>query len=391
MEASSPALSRTSGSDSAPGGESGSAINAEERAPRPIAFEPQDLASLKQEVEDALSAHRQVGQLNASGGSGYWSQKVMRRSLNWYTAPIHLYQGASIRALQRLATISHAHENSLDATIGVVEEIRSQNAVLANAVEEIRGQNEGLLNAVEELRRKDAELAKGISTLQRRSRSGNLLRENDKIIDYWDNAALTDPMRETVTQGADESDEEYQQNWVNVGEYVAGKIMSHSSPNPVALEVGPGMGRITIPMSKYCSSITAIDISPEMAQRARQAMAELKNFNVQVITDEDLSFLPSEHFDLAYAISCFQHAEKKSFYRYLEGMRRALKPGGTLFFGVLNLCSEAGWGHFAAIVKGDYPEYFHTPDEISCYLRHAGYSSHELAYERETLWAIAKR
>ena len=391
MEVSSPALSQTSGSSLALGVESSSAKNAEESAPRPIVFDPQDLASLRQEVEVALSAHRQVGQLNASEGAGYWSQKVIRRSLNWYTAPIHLYQGATIRALQRLAAISQAHENTLDATIGAVEEIRSQNAVLVNAVEELHNKSAVLVNAVEELRNHGAKLAKEISTLQRRPRSGNLLRENDKIIDYWDNAALTDPMRETVTQGDDESDEEYQQNWVKLGEYVAKKIMSHSSPNPVALEVGPGMGRITIPMSKYCNSITAIDISPEMAQRARQAMVELKNFNVQVITDEDLSFLPSEHFDLAYAISCFQHAEKKSFYRYLEGMRRALKPGGTLFFGVLNLCSEAGWGHFAAIMKGDYPEYFHTPDEISCYLRHAGYSSHELAYERETLWAIAKR
>lgn len=343
-------------------------------APTRLDLTRQDFASLNREVEGALNAHRQVGQLQDGAGLPL---KVMRRSLTWYTAPLHQHQGASIRALQRLSFISEAHENDLAAVIRAVEQLRDENARLAGTIEEVRQQ--------------DARLADEISALKRRSRGVNLLRENDKIIDYWDNAALTDPMRETVTQGADESDEEYQQNWVKVGEYVAGKIMSHSSPNPVALEVGPGMGRITIPMSKYCQSITAIDISPAMAERARQAMVELKNFQVQVITDEDLSFLPSEHFDLAYAISCFQHAEKKSFYRYLEGMRRALKPGGTLFFGVLNLCSEAGWGHFAAIVKGDYPEYFHTPDEISCYLQHAGYSSHELAHEGETLWAIAKR
>lgn len=72
-------------------------------------------------------------------------------------------------------------------------------------------------------------------------------------------------------------------------------------------------------------------------------------------------------------------------------MRRALKPGGALFFGVRNLCSEADWGQFSSILRNDYPEFFHAPDEISCYLRHAGHSSHELAYERETLWAIAKR
>ncbi len=362
-------------SSSAAAGERTSGSGVEESPAKPVVFEPQDLPSLQQEVDGALNAHRQVGQLNnAQGGVGYWSQKVIRRSLNWYTAPIHLYQGSSLRALQRLSTISQAHEKTLDSMTAALEELRSD---FEQAIDELRTQGRRLSNEV--------------SALKQPSRGGNLLRENDKIIDYWDKAALTDPMRETVTQGTDESDEDYQKNWVEVGEYVARKIMAHSSPNPVALEVGPGMGRITIPMSKYCSSITAINISPEMAQRARQTMADLKNFQVQVITDEDLSFLPAEHFDLAYSISCFQHAEKKSFYRYLEGMRRALKPGGTLFFGVLNLCSEAGWGHFSAIVRNDYPEFFHTPDEISCYLKHAGYASHQLADEGETLWAIAKR
>ena len=218
-----------------------------------------------------------------------------------------------------------------------------------------------------------------------------MLRENARIIDYWDNAAKTDPMRETVTQSSDESDEEYQKNWKDVGEYVASKIMSYSTPNPVALEIGPGTGRISIPMSRYCRSITALDISAEMVLQARKTMAELTNFEVKLILDEDLQFLPSEHFDLAYSISCFQHAEKKTFYRYLEGIHRALKPGGVLFFGVINLGSEVGWKHFAAIVRNDYPEFFHTPDEVSAYLQHAGYRSHQLLEERETLWAIAYR
>jgi len=222
------------------------------------------------------------------------------------------------------------------------------------------------------------------------SSHSKLRKENEKIVAYWDSAARSDAMRETVTQWSDESDEEYLQNWTKLGEYVADKIMSHSSPKPVALEIGPGMGRITIPMARHCQSILALDISPEMARRAREALAAVNNLEIQVITDEDLSFLPSEHFDPAYSIACFQHADKKSFYRYLRGIRRALKPGGVLFFGVMDLCSERGWEHFHAIVESDYPEFFHTPDEISCYLTHAGYSSHQLEHEGETLWAICR-
>jgi SAM-dependent methyltransferase len=217
-----------------------------------------------------------------------------------------------------------------------------------------------------------------------------MLKENEKIIDYWNRAAERDALRETVSQWKDETDEQYFQRWIEEGEYVAKKILSVAPPNPVALEIGAGLGRITVPMSRHCKSILALDISPEMVRRTRETLDGLPHFEVQPITDEDLSFLPGEHYDLAYAIACFQHADKKSLYRYLRGIRRALKPAGVLFFGVMNLCSDRGWGHFEALVEGDYPEFFHTPEEISCYLNHAGYSSHELDFEGETLWAIAR-
>jgi SAM-dependent methyltransferase len=349
-------------------------------APEAIPFDAQDLEAIDRELEAALSAHRQVGQLSAReagplGGTNYLFGKVMRRSLAWYTTPLHLFEGATIRALRRIATALQAHETGLATLTTVVRQLQDQNAAMA-----------------EEIRKAHSKISEVSSKLvRRRQPPPGMLKENEKIIEYWDNAALTDPMRETVSQSSNESDDEYQQNWKKIGEYVASKIMSHSSTNPVALEIGPGLGRITVPMSRYCKSILALDISPEMADRAKETMADVNNFDVQVITDEDLSFLPSEHFDLAYSISCFQHAEKKTFYRYLEGMRRALKPGGVLFFGVLNLCSDAGWGHFAAILRNDYPEFFHTPDEIACYLQHAGYSSHKLVEEGETLWAVATR
>jgi SAM-dependent methyltransferase len=218
-----------------------------------------------------------------------------------------------------------------------------------------------------------------------------MLKENDKIIAYWDRAAQRDALRETVSQWSHESDEDYWSRWVDEGEYVAGKIMAYAPENPVALEIGPGMGRITLPMSKYCKSITTLDISPEMVKTTTETLQGLPNLHCTVISDEDLSFLPAEAFDLVYSIACFQHAEKKSLYRYLRGIWRALRPGGVLFFGVMNLCSEAGWKHFEAIVESDYPEFFHTPEEISSYLTHAGYTSHSLEQEGETMWAIAHR
>lgn len=69
-----------------------------------------------------------------------------------------------------------------------------------------------------------------------------MLKENEKIIAYWDKAAKGDTLRETVTQWGHESDEDYLKRWLEKGEYVAGKIMSHAPKNPIALEIGPGIG-----------------------------------------------------------------------------------------------------------------------------------------------------
>ncbi|HUI82798.1 MAG TPA: class I SAM-dependent methyltransferase [Candidatus Binatia bacterium] len=337
-----------------------------------------ELWQVQRQIEAAAAAHRQTGQLNPRlpgirNEAIQSVKKMMRRALGWYARPIQAFQEATLHSIRHLAAALQEHDSTLQRHAAAIQQLQSGRGSLGNGPEDTVGRTRHVQDSVTE----DSRQA--------------MLKENERIIAYWDRAAQSDPMRETVTQGANETDEEYLRNWERVGEYVAQKIISYSPPNPVALEVGPGMGRITVPMLRYCRSITALDISPEMVRRTQETLAGLQNFRAQLITDEDLSFLPAEHFDLAYAISCFQHADKKSFYRYLEGIRRALRPGGVLFFGVINLCSEAGWGHFAAILRSDYPEFFHTADEISCYLTHAGYSSHQLAYEGETLWAIAQR
>lgn len=329
----------------------------------------QSFEVIENELSGAFEAHQQVGQLTGESrlSLSYWVQKVVRRTLGWYTRPIQLFQGSILRTLQQLLAAFSELSKEVKELREEASSVKEEQALLLTKFDNLRG-------AFHIMRR-----------------TPNQPRENERILEYWDNAAQTDPVHETVTQGKDETDEEYQENWKRIGELVAGKIMSYSPARPTALEIGPGVGRITIPMSKYCASITALDISPFMAARAQEAMRDVENFTVMVIDDEDLKFLPAEHFDLTYSISCFQHAEKKTFYRYLEGIHRALRPGGVLFFGVINLCAESGWKHFAAILRNDYPEFFHTPDEVSCCLQHAGYSSHELVQDGETLWAIAYR
>jgi SAM-dependent methyltransferase len=69
-----------------------------------------DLAPLRAEVETALAGHRDVGQINPRRPGLHnrviqFVKKVMRRSLSWYTRPIHVFQSAVIRALQNIVSL----------------------------------------------------------------------------------------------------------------------------------------------------------------------------------------------------------------------------------------------------------------------------------------------
>ena len=94
-----------------------------------------DLSRLRLEVDAALNGHRQVGQLNPRlpglrNDTIQFAKKAMRRSLTWYTRPIHLFQGAVIRALQQSTAALQSHEDVLRKVSQELEAVLSElNAV----------------------------------------------------------------------------------------------------------------------------------------------------------------------------------------------------------------------------------------------------------------------
>jgi FkbM family methyltransferase len=77
-----------------------------------------DISPLRREVEAALAGHLQVGQINVRppglhNSAIQFVKKVMRRSLTWYTRPIHVFQSSVIRGLQQVTAILQSHEKAL--------------------------------------------------------------------------------------------------------------------------------------------------------------------------------------------------------------------------------------------------------------------------------------
>ncbi|HEY4900950.1 MAG TPA: methionine biosynthesis protein MetW [Terriglobales bacterium] len=103
--------------------------------------ESHDLSRLRIEIDTALDGTRQVGQLNPRNpglvnAAIQFLKKIMRRSLAWYTRPIHYFQGAVIRALQETLVLLQGHVGSIQTSsrelvsqAGTIEALRQELAV----------------------------------------------------------------------------------------------------------------------------------------------------------------------------------------------------------------------------------------------------------------------
>ena len=98
-----------------------------------------------------------------------------------------------------------------------------------------------------------------------------------------------------------------------------------------ALEIGCGPGRLMLPMSTHFGEIHGVDISEEMAARAREALRDVPHAHVHVTPGDGLGMFPAEYFDFIYSYIVFQHIPDPAIVlNYLREAHRTLKTGGIL-------------------------------------------------------------
>jgi SAM-dependent methyltransferase len=98
-----------------------------------------------------------------------------------------------------------------------------------------------------------------------------------------------------------------------------------------ALEIGCGPGRLMLPMSAHFGEIHGVDISEEMAARARESLCGVPHAHVHVTPGDGLGIFADESFDFIYSYIVFQHIPDPAIVlNYLREARRTLKPGGVL-------------------------------------------------------------
>lgn len=125
---------------------------------------------------------------------------------------------------------------------------------------------------------------------------------------------------------------EFHDSGQRVTDRILGDVQSLLPGGDLAIEIGCGVGRILLPMSRCFEQVYGVDISPTMLARLEQNARKRGRANIQGYLP-DQPWYEEERADLIYSWIVFQHLERmESIQSYVERASRALKPGGIAFW-----------------------------------------------------------
>lgn len=104
------------------------------------------------------------------------------------------------------------------------------------------------------------------------------------------------------------------------------KIRPSKAKFRLAVDYGCGVGRLTLPLSKYARRVIGYDISPSMIESARTANAANKTVDFKVI-EKSFSNLP-DSFDFLNSYIVFQHIPPQIGMKILKQLFGRLEAGG---------------------------------------------------------------
>ena len=129
------------------------------------------------------------------------------------------------------------------------------------------------------------------------------------------------------------------------------------TPEPRALEIGPGTGKATAALLERGARVTAVEIGPEMSTFLRRKFASEERLDVINAAFEDAELAPDAH-DLVTSFTAFHLVDPAA--RFVKS-RAVLRPGGALAVVMTNqIASDADRGFF----ERTFPIYLkYRPDE----------------------------
>jgi O-methyltransferase involved in polyketide biosynthesis len=100
-------------------------------------------------------------------------------------------------------------------------------------------------------------------------------------------------------------------------------------PAGQVLELACGTGLWTRRLARYADTVTAVDASPEVIELARAGLEDPK---VRYVRADLFAWEPSASYDMCFFSFWLSHVPETKFEDFWAKVRRALRPGGTVFF-----------------------------------------------------------
>ena len=94
------------------------------------------------------------------------------------------------------------------------------------------------------------------------------------------------------------------------------------------LDLGCGIGRMTVPLAQHFDHVVGVDVSPQMIARAQELHADQTNVSFFVNSGTDLGALDSESFQVACSYSVLPHLPPDVVSAYFSEVGRILAEGG---------------------------------------------------------------
>ena len=172
--------------------------------------------------------------------------------------------------------------------------------------------------------------------------------------DYWDGGARRNAawyVDTTLTY-----DEPDMAAFLSSGEDIVEELVDRAPVGPagreLAVEIGPGLGRLCRALAVRFDRVIGVDVSSEMVSRARELVAE-ERVSFQVGDGVGLGGLEDACADLVLSFTVFQHIPRATaVHRYLEEAARVLRPGGVLVFQWNNTPGPRRWAVRRAVLAG---------------------------------------
>jgi SAM-dependent methyltransferase len=149
--------------------------------------------------------------------------------------------------------------------------------------------------------------------------------------DRWEHFAQVDAEYYVLTDIGREPDEEGRWRFFASGEAEADRILTRCEPHlggrDLAIEIGCGVGRVAIPISRNFGRVLGVDVAPTMLGKLRENAAKAGALVEPVLAAD--SWDERERADLAYSVLVFQHLPAfAEIAAYVHRVAQALKPTG---------------------------------------------------------------